>query len=224
MKQLINKSLIVVCLTIICIVLHSCLGEDSSWFPVTGSGEVVTQGRTVPVFSKIKSSISRNITIVESQDQQIKVSAQKNLLDLLKTEVVNETLYLSFGSHAVDTDSLIAVQIYLPKLNGATQTGSGNINSELAIPEINLIGSGNVKCAGKTDHVQVKLSGSGVVDLEEMIVAKADVLISGNGNVSLHVTSDLNISIPGTGVVYYSGLPKIQKNITGIGQVIDKNK
>jgi hypothetical protein len=224
MKQLINKSLILICLTVVCISLHSCQEEDSSWFPVSGSGEIVGQERTVPAFSKIKSSIAGNITITESKDQQIKVSAQKNLLDLLETEVVNETLYLSFGSHAVETDSLISIQIFLPKLNGATQTGSGNITSELAIPEINLIGSGNVKCAGKTDHVQVKLAGSGVVNLEEMMVAKADVKISGNGNVSLHVTSDLNVTIPGTGVVYYSGLPKIQKNITGTGQVIDKNK
>lgn len=223
MKQLNNKSLILICLTLICTLLHSCKEEDSSWFPVTGSGELVSQQRIVPAFSKIKSSIAGNITITESEDQKLKVSTQKNLLTYPETEVVNETLYISFGSNAVETDSLNSIQIFLPKLNGATQTGSGNIISELAIPEINLIGSGNIKCGGKTDHVQVILAGSGVVNLEEMIVAKADVKISGNGNVSLHVTNDLNVSIPGMGVVYYSGLPKIQKNITGIGQVIDKN-
>jgi hypothetical protein len=223
MKQLINKSLILICLTVVGISLLSCQEEDSSWFPVTGSGERISQERIVPAFSKIKSSIAGNITITESKDQKLEVSAQKNLLTYLETEVVNETLHLSFGSHAVETDSLISIQIFLPKLNGATQTGSGNIDSELAIPEINLIGSGNVKCEGTTDHVQVVLSGSGVVNLEEMMVAKADVKISGNGNVSLHVTNDLNVAIPGTGVVYYSGLPKIQKNITGIGQVIERN-
>ena len=223
MKQFIKQTLLLISLTVVCLSLHSCQEEDSSWFPVAGSGEVVSQERTVPAFSKIKSSISGSITIVESNDQQLSVSAQKNLVDLLETQVVNETLFISFGSHAVVTDSLIAVQIYLPKLTGATQTGTGDISSELAIPEINLLGSGNIKCAGQTDHVQVKLAGSGVVNLEEMIVAKADVIISGNGNVSLYVTNNLNVTIPGMAVVYFKGLPEIQKNITGIGQVIDRN-
>jgi hypothetical protein len=224
MKQLINKSLILICLTVICTSLHSCQEEDPSWFPVTGSGKIISQERKVPIFTTIKSSISGNITITESNDQQLMVSAQENLISLLETEVVNGTLFISFGSHAVVSDSLIAIQIYLPRLNGVTQTGSGNITSELAIPEINLLGSGTIKCSGKTDLVQVKLAGSGVVNLEEVISSKADVKITGNGNVSLHVTNDLNVTIPGTGIVYYSGLPKIQKNITGTGQVIDKNK
>jgi hypothetical protein len=223
MKQLFNKSFFLICLSIIALSFHSCKDEDSSWFPATGSGRIINQERTVLPFSKIKSSISGNISISESKGQQLKVSVQENLLALLETEVVDGTLFISFGSHAIETDSLISIQIQMPKINRATLTGSGNITSNLAIPEINLLGSGNIKCAGKADLVLVKLAGSGVINLDEMIVAKADVKISGNGNVSLHVTKDLNVTIPGTGVVYYQGLPKIQKNITGIGQVIDRN-
>lgn len=44
-----------------------------------------------------------------------------------------------------------------------------------------------------------------------------------NGNVSLHVTDNLDVTIQGPGVVYYSGTPQIQQNISGNGKMVEQN-
>jgi len=222
MKQLIKQLGMLIALISTIFFLHSC-NEDTSWFPVSGSGKIISQNRTVPEFTKLKSSINANIVISENPDQELGVSIQENLQTYLQTEVVNQTLFISFGTRAVTSDSLITIRIAMPKITEITLSGSGNINSELPLSAINLAGSGNVKCAGKAELVTVNLTGSGVVNLENQICTKADVKLSGNGNISLFVTDELKVRIPGMGVVYYRGLPIVRKDITGIGQLVDLN-
>ncbi|HCY41654.1 MAG TPA: hypothetical protein DHV48_09915 [Prolixibacteraceae bacterium] len=202
------------------IFLFSCSEQESAWFPVEGMGNMRTENRFPEPFSKVKSLINCNLTIRQNDRQELTLTAQENLLEILETEVVNGTLFISFGSHVVETDSTMTVLISVPEIKELTFSGSGNVNSNLGIASINLTGTGNVKCLGETDQLSVKLLGSGNVDLEAMKVKNADIRISGNGNVSLHVTDKLNVTIPGVGVVYYSGMPNIQQNVTGIGQVI----
>ena len=149
--------------------------------------------------------------------------AQENLLPLLETEVVDGTLYISFGSRAIETDSTVVIQVSSTQIQEFTLSGSGNVVSCLGIPVINLTGKGNISCTGEAEQVAVKLSGCGKVDLDKMTIRKANVKITGNGDVSLHVTDNLDVIIQGLGIVYYHGMPKIQKNITGRGQVIEDN-
>lgn len=204
------------------ILLFSCSEQESSWFPVAGMGSMKTENRIPEPFTKVKCLINCDITIRKKDRQELILTAQENLLAILETEVVNGTLYISFGSHVVETDSTMAVSISVPEMKELTFSGSGNVTSNLGIASINLTGTGNVTCLGETDQLSVKLLGSGNVDLEAMRVKNADIKISGNGNVSLNVTDKLNVTIPGVGVVYYSGMPSIQQNITGIGQVIGR--
>ncbi len=204
------------------IFLFSCSEQESAWFPVVGMGSMKTESRILEPFTKVKSLINCDVTILKNDRQGLTLTAQENLLAILETEVVNGTLFISFGSHVAESDSTMAVSISVPEMKELTFSGSGNVSSDLGIASINLTGTGNVRCLGETDQLSVKLLGSGNVDLEAMKVKNADIKISGNGNVSLHVTDKLNVTIPGVGVVYYSGMPNIQQNITGIGQVIGR--
>ncbi len=201
----------------------SCTENEEAWFPVAGSGNLKTETRTVDSFSKVKCQIDGQVIIQPGEVQSISILAQQNLLSFLEADVVNGTLFVSFGSRAVETDSTIVVTITSPDVQELTFSGSGSVVSGVGIPEINLTGTGNISCSGQTDELAVKLSGSGAIDLEKMTVRKAQVKITGNGNVSLHVTDNLNVAIQGLGVVYYSGMPVVQKTISGQGQIIEKN-
>lgn len=224
MKTIYYKVLIPILLTGLTLISFSCQEEESAWFPVVGRGNVQTEYRNAEHFQKIKCLMSGDVIIQQSKSQTLRVSAQENLLALLETKVVNGTLLITFGSHVIETDSIVTVFVSIPEINEMTFSVTGNVISNLGIPIINLTGSGNIRCTGETDQVSVKLSGSGTVNLDEMKVKTANVKISGNGNVSLNVTDNLDVSIPGMGVVYYRGMPNVQKNITGMGQVIEKNE
>lgn len=222
MKQVDQKTINLILLFVVAMTGFSCTEQDTAWFPVVGAGIIQTEYRTVSSFTKVKCLIRGDLLVQRSPEQKLSVEAQENLLSLLETEVVEGTLYISFGTHAIETDSLVNVHISIPEINELTMSGTGDVISDFGIPAINLSGSGNVKCIGEIDQVTVKLSGTGNVNLDEMKVKKAQVNISGNGNVSLNVSDELNVAIPGTGLVYYRGIPTIQKNITGYGLVIEK--
>ena len=200
----------------------SCTENEEAWFPVTGRGKVKTETRRPGSFTKVKSQINGNV-IIKPGYCETSVSAQENLLPLLETEVVNGTLYISFGSHVIETDSTVIVKISSPEVQELTFSGSGSVVSNLGIPSINLPGNGDITCIGETEHVSVRLSGTGVINLNEMTSRKAQVKITGNGNVSLHVTDNLDVTIQGFGVVYYSGTPQIQQNISGNGKIVEQN-
>ncbi len=201
----------------------SCTENEEAWFPVAGSGNLKTETRTVDSFNKVKYQIDGQVVIQPGNTYSISILAQQNLHPILETDVVNGTLFVSFGSRAVETDSTIVAVISSPDVEELTFSGSGTVDSQVGIPRINLTGSGNISCKGDTEELAVKLSGSGAIDLEKMTVRKAQVKITGNGNVSLHVTDNLDVAIQGLGVVYYSGMPVVQKNISGQGRIVEKN-
>ncbi len=205
------------------ILLFSCSENEEAWFPVVGQGNLKTEVRSFEPFTKVKYQISGDVLIQPGTNSELKALAQENLLPLLETEVVDGTLYISFGSRAIETDSTVVIQVSSTQIQEFTLSGSGNVVSCLGIPVINLTGKGNISCTGEAEQVAVKLSGCGKVDLDKMTIRKANVKITGNGDVSLHVTDNLDVIIQGLGIVYYHGMPKIQKNITGRGQVIEDN-
>lgn len=223
MKTINLKTAGVLLLFLATLIQYSCTENEQAWFPVTGEGHLKTETRRPETFTKIKYLIKGNVTIVQGAAPVVKVSAQENLLPLLETEVANGTLFISFGNHAVVTDSAVVVQITVPEVRELTFSGNGQVISHQPISSINLAGNGNITCSGETEQVLVKLSGSGLVNLDKMVARKAQVKITGNGNVSLNVTDQLDVAIQGLGIVYYSGMPLVQQNITGMGQVIEKN-
>lgn len=219
----INLKTIGALLFLVVAMLVSCTENEEAWFPVTGSGNLKTEIRTVDTFRNVKYQIDGRVVIQPGDVQSISILAQENLHALLETEVVDGTLFISFGRRAVQSDSTIVVTITSPEIQELTFSGSGSGISEVGIPAINLTGTGNISCSGQTDELAVKLSGSGAIDLEKMTVRKAQVKITGNGNVCLHVTDNLDVAIQGLGVVYYSGMPVVQKTISGQGQIVEKN-
>jgi hypothetical protein len=221
--ETIHLKAIGVLLILVAAFFTSCTENEEAWFPVAGSGSLKTETRTVDSFNKVKCQIDGQVIIQPGDAHSVNILVQKNLLPLLETDVVNGMLYISFGSRAVETDSTIVVTITSPDVHELTFSGSGSVDSRVGIPNIYLTGSGNITCTGETDELAVKLSGSGAIDLEKMTVRKAQVKITGNGNVSLHVTDNLDVAIQGLGVVYYSGMPVVQKTISGQGRIVDKN-
>jgi len=204
------------------VVLASCeFASDINM--IEGEGEVITEDRYVGEFTKVESQIAADVEIIESDEPGIVISAQKNLLPYLDTDVRRGTLEISFGDYSVETDSTIAITIFTPSLEEFSLTGVGNIDSQLPLNSIILTGVGNIVAHGATENVNVRITGSGNVDLYDMPVEIAEISITGVGNVKVFVSNLLDVSISGMGNVYYKGTPTIYSSITGIGQVVDSN-
>lgn len=99
--------------------------------------------------------------------------------------------------------------------------GGAKIDLEMKAEDIEIIGEGGVliKLNGVAEKLDVKLSGAGHVDAEELRVNDARFAIEGVGTGSVHAVKTLYAKIEGVGKVRYSGNPKVTRDIEGLGSV-----
>lgn len=85
--------------------------------------------------------------------------------------------------------------------------------------ETRISGSGDLTVAGQVTSQEIRISGAGKYDAEELSSEAADVDITGAGDARLRVARELRVSITGSGSVRYHGSPAVQKRISGSGRI-----
>jgi len=127
------------------------------------------------------------------------------------------SLYLK-GSGSITCNGIVATTVYLGL------EGSGIISCDLLSENLTtqLEGSGEILVHGETISADHKIIGSGKILANQVISDQCVVYISGSGTVDTHVIQTLDITIIGSGIVYFSGNPIVHTYISGSGQVIER--
>ncbi|PBQ33448.1 hypothetical protein CNR22_17245 [Sphingobacteriaceae bacterium] len=214
---------------------------------IKGKGENVTETRSATGFDQIDHSIDADIYYTQDSIYKVEISAQPNILAVLKTEVKNGILFFDYRRNVWDHNT-VKITIHAPKLKEIALSGSGDMNfqneiiaadmkikisglGEVYFPKltaqnlnINISGSGSVKIAdGAVKSENCEISGLGSVDALGLVAENAELEISGSGDMKVNVTENLDISISGSGSVSYKGNPRLSKSISGSGKVIHLN-
>jgi carbon monoxide dehydrogenase subunit G len=213
---------------------------------ITGSGNLVTDKRSLPEFRAIELSGSMDL-VVRQGPQEVQVVLDHNLLEHLETVVEERggtpTLRVRWkrGS-SFSTRSRVGVTVSVPQLSAIAASGSGDIRlesfntpalkvalsgsgdarlaglttGELAIA---ISGSGDVSGQGSATKLSIGISGSGDVRLAEMKAEDVKVSIAGSGDASVAAAKTLEVSIAGSGDVTYTGNPAVRSSVAGSGSV-----
>lgn len=81
-----------------------------------------------------------------------------------------------------------------------------------------IAGTGKISAEGRVDDVRVSIAGSGNVHLEKVAARRADINISGSGDVGLTPREEANIRIAGSGRIWMTAAPaRVRQSITGSG-------
>ena len=87
--------------------------------------------------------------------------------------------------------------------------------------KLSLGGSGNFQADGKTDDLNVKISGSGNAKLGDLLAKRAAVQILGSGRAELAPQESLDVDLAGSGTIYLRNEPKqIETSIYGSGHIV----
>jgi hypothetical protein len=190
---------------------------------LVGSGVAATQSRELPLFESVELAGSNQVTIRIDSEQSVVVHADDNLLDRVTTRVSGGKLVIGNGAGGFTTRSPIRVDVTVPAVNELALSGSGTIAAEgvdVDALAIALSGSGVVSASGRAQRVDVKLNGSGDVQLQELVAHEVHATMSGTGLIAVNATESLDASVPGTGSIVYTGNPpSVRKSVTGIGTV-----
>jgi hypothetical protein len=231
-------------LVVLTVMAYAC---ESTWNCLRGNGIAGEETRTISGFTGVVSEGEFDVFIVPDSDFAVKLEADENLIQYIRTRVSGNTLILDQGTRkCLRSDNPIRITVYMPGIEYLNLTGSGMItgdNIESDELTVHLTGSGLIDLRGlKTGLLDALITGSGemifwgeTVDSDLDITGSGQVKafhlesvscianISGSGNMEVKVEKLLTAYISGSGSIYYQGNPSVSANITGLGAVINSN-
>ena len=223
------------------VLLATACNKKIGW--IKGKGPTETEIRPVTGFNKIALDMDAEVIYEQDSVYYVEVSAQENILEVLRTEV-------SAGELKIDTkrwvrkSNPITLIIHSPNIYAFTISGSGNIRSNAPINtswmDLKISGSGNLSLAslltqdlettisgsgdvtvenGSTVNEKMKISGSGDIFARYLTAQSSAATISGSGNITVQVIQSLDATISGSGSIMYAGNPAVNAHISGSGSV-----
>lgn len=208
---------------------------------VKGNGNVKSENRTVDSFSSIKLTSSADLTIKQGSASVI-VSTDENLLELIKTEVENDVLYIGVnGRRGYRSSKGVHVEVTIPNLEKLINSGSGdieikspfkgsdlyvNINGsgdleadiEVKNLELKINGSGDSEISGVMGVFEIHVSGSGDINADNLKLEQCYVRNSGSGDISLEgKTNTLTVNQNGSGDLNAYNLVAVDATVANSG-------
>lgn len=218
----------------------------SSCKKIKGTGELVTENRTLTGYTGIEMSMDGTLNVTPGPDYSLKIEAQENLMPYIEVYasggymIVRQKPNITFSDHLPITITATA-----PVVSGVFVSGSGVINvlgnwagssletgisgsGNISIQSLDagfmkagISGSGNIKAeSGYVSIDELFISGSGNIDFRSVVADSCSATISGSGNIYTQVIKQLDATIAGSGNIYYLGQPAINVSISGSGKVI----
>lgn len=208
-------------------------------------GERMTKTLNIGNFDGIKLAMDARVEITQGDTLSVTVEGKSDVIDELSLQVRN-------GTWTIDTRDCmrnvgdLTIFVTMPNVHRLAISGSGTIYSTNTLNgndvDLDISGSGEMDVALNVDDVEVFISGSGKIQAEgtadELDVSisgsgdfyafglasnRADVRISGSGDVEVRVEQFLKVRISGSGNVYYKGEPDLDVSVSGSGRAIDAN-
>jgi hypothetical protein len=214
---------------------------------VNGNGDIATEARDTGAFDGVALTGGFNVVIRQGSGSKVEVKADRNLLPLIETRVVDgskgRTLEISPKKGVnVHSSTNPSVTIEMPALRSIAVAGSGTVKVEAmktAGVDASIAGSGDIRfagldaerlgmkvsgsgdivAAGRCNSAQVTIAGSGDVKAADLVAEEVKVSIAGSGDAQVNATKRLNVSIAGSGDVKYAGSPEISSSVAGSGKV-----
>lgn len=188
-----------------CLSLNLMLAHSNG--PIKGNGEITTASRSLPVFSDIYLNYGVDMVIDGSQDADIEITIDGNLLPLLTTEVRAGVLYIDQDGWIQPTKE---VKITLGKRMLREITSSSHANTQL----INFTQEalsirmevGQLKLTGQVNTLRV-YNQNGSFDGSDCNAKVAIVNSNGWGDTNVNASDQLDADLKDGASLVYGGEP-----------------
>ncbi|MGB8192394.1 MAG: head GIN domain-containing protein [Chitinophagaceae bacterium] len=233
-------------LTTAILITAATLGIVSCKKDVVGDGPIATETRNVPSFTGIDLRMNGNVYYTAGSERKVEITARQSIHSMLETTIIDNRLVIRYrNGKTYDTDESIRINITAPDVNSLFLTTSGSIFLMNDLHTTNLMlrswGSGSIflqkvfannidaettvsgrinAAGGTTVSEKLKTDGSGKIDLAAVAARSVTARTIGSGDIKLKVSDDLDVTIQGSGSVYFSGYPFISTHISGSGRLV----
>ncbi|WP_109808355.1 head GIN domain-containing protein [Sphingosinithalassobacter portus] len=208
------------------------------------SGQHATRDFAASDFTQVDLRGSDDVSVVIGQQFKVHAEGDSKQIERLRIEVVDGTLRIgregnsgwSWGS-----DDDVHIQVTMPRITGASVSGSGDMDVERGDGDfagdisgsgnlnirglqagrasLSISGSGDIEAAGNAESLTLSISGSGDIDAEGLTASQASVAVNGSGDVTATVNGNASVSVSGSGDVELGGGATCTVNKSGSGDV-----
>ncbi len=221
---------------------------ESSWSCLRGNGVAGEETRTIEGFTGVVSEGEFDVFIVPDASFSVKLEADENLIQYIRTRISGNTLIVDQGTRkCLRSDNPIRITVYMPQVEYMNLTGSGMISGDniegdelkveltgsglidlrglnVGLLDALITGSGEMIFWGETVDADLDITGSGMIKAFNLESVNCIANISGSGNMEIKVEKQLTAYISGSGNIYYKGNPpSLSVEVTGSGSVISAN-
>jgi len=208
------------------IATFSSCKKDGNLFCKNGNGDTTIEKSVVSAFSEIDLQTTAKIYLTEAADYTVTVHASSNIHEYIELDVRGNELEIDTKSgKCIDDDNLV-MYITAPKYTRLKISGCGSIVNEKALTsdnlEVKISGSGEVNLTDITvQSYNIDVSGSGDVTLEGSPVADGKIKISGSGDVDVLAlaTKDMEIKVSGSGEANVNVSNSLKVEVSGSGDI-----
>lgn len=196
------------------------IGDSDS--KVKGSGVVASETRAVAPFTAIEATGIGKLKLRIGDSDTLKVTADDNILSLIKSEVKDGVLVLSTKG-ASHSKSNIVFEASARTIKRLENSGTVSIDAqgfnggELSVETS---GVGSIKLAGRVDVLKVELSGVGSLDADDLVADRVTTDLSGVGSATVRAEKSIRGNVSGIGSLTWRGAATdVSTNVSGIGRV-----
>jgi len=215
-------------------------------FGIKGSGNVRTETHEVQNFTSVSFASIGELTIVQGEEEGLRIEAEDNLLPYFETEVHNGELVIRQSIHTLLRPTQpVRFFLQVKSLEELTVTGSGSATSEQLRAEeftLRLTGSGDVTLGRiEAETCRTRLSGSGDIHIATLNATELETHLTGSGNMSIagtvgaqqlklsgssnYLANDLQsnraiLHLTGSGSAHIQVAEQLDARLTGSGSII----
>lgn len=209
-------------------VLYSCVSYGQwPWEKIDGNGHIIKETRKVSGYTGVSSSGSWDVMIAYGESDAIQVEGDENLLPYIETTVKDGQLEIRSRKNAnLRSKKKITVYVSLTRMTAIHLSGSGDIMGEGKFENpgttvFRVSGSGSIRInLHKIGKAEIGVSGSGNVRVSGS-AASVSARISGSGNAdcSSLICDDAHAQISGSGNIKLNANKSVEAQISGSGNV-----
>jgi hypothetical protein len=212
---------------------------------IYGSGDVITEDRSVSDFNKLKVSSGIDVIIKYGDSESLEIKADDNLIEHIKTEVEDGTLKIYTNKNLRKARSM-TVYLEYKKLNSIRISSAGDVSGqnkmvtdklkidissagdldlEVEAEEIicDISSSGDARLHGTAEYLEADLSSAGDLHAYELIVENCDVSCSSAGDARVYATEELDLRCSSAGNIYYKGEAElVSSHSSSAGSIVRK--
>ncbi len=185
-----------------------CAGTGIAKSTVFASVHKVNDEIEVNSFSEVGISISSTVYIEQGKNHKLVIDAPDDLLELIEVKVENGKLLIMPETYGSDLKGDIKIFITSPDFDEISLSGSVKLFAEKRI---------------ESGEIELKISGSGEMNFNELLAEETELKISGSGKAVLNgKAEETDITIAGSGSVDAGNLrtSEAEVRISGSGRCI----